>query len=95
LPIGAPAQRFYNLLCMAYGADPQTFGDLISQGYLPESRARSCHNEYGELNFAFQQLIQPHLDPQLTKEVMQKEWLPADNTTASRPDLPPVPQGAH
>jgi Putative metallopeptidase len=28
---GAPVQRFYNLLCIAYGADPQTFGDLVDQ----------------------------------------------------------------
>jgi hypothetical protein len=91
---GAPAQRFYNLVCIAYGADPQTFSDVVEKGYLPQSRARSCHNEYGELNFAFQQMIRPHLDPQLTKEVMQKEWLPADNTTASRPDLPPPPEGS-
>ena len=49
---GAPMQRFYNLLCLAYGADQQTFGDLIDQkhgrvaeatalfqGHLPEARA--------------------------------------------------------
>jgi hypothetical protein len=24
---GTPAQRFYNLLCIAYGADAQLFGD--------------------------------------------------------------------
>jgi hypothetical protein len=43
---GAPVQRFYNLLCMAYGADPQTFGDLVGKGYLPESRAtaRPAHS---------------------------------------------------
>jgi hypothetical protein len=88
---GAPVQRFYNLLCMAYGADPQTFGDLVQRGYLPQARARSCHNEYGELNFAFQQLIKPYLDPELTKAVMQKSWLPE---ATSRPGLPPVPTTA-
>lgn len=61
---GAPAQRFYNLLCIAYGADPQTFGDLVDKGYLPSQRAKSCRTEYGEVNFAFQQLIKPYLDPQ-------------------------------
>src|SRR5262245_27292549 len=88
---GAPVQRFYNLLCMAYGADPQTFGDLVGKGYLPQARARSCHNEYGELNFAFQQLIKPYLDPELTKAVLQKSWLPEAST---RPPLPDAPQGA-
>ena len=28
---GAPMQRFFNLLCMAYGADQQTFGDLVEE----------------------------------------------------------------
>jgi hypothetical protein len=36
---GAPMQRFYNLLCMAYGADRETFGDLVTNGYLPQARA--------------------------------------------------------
>jgi hypothetical protein len=91
---GAPAQRFYNLICIAYGADPQTFSDVVEKGYLPQSRARSCHNEYGELNYAFQQVIKPHLDPQLTKEVMQKDWLPVENANTSRPAAPPPPEGA-
>ena len=44
----APVQRFYNLLCMAYGSDPQTFGDLVDKGYLPQARAKGCRTEYGE-----------------------------------------------
>ena len=30
---GAPMQRLYNMLCMAYGADPADFGDLVDKGY--------------------------------------------------------------
>src|SRR5262249_24123311 len=33
---GTPAQRLYNLLCLAYGADPQLFGDFVENGYLPK-----------------------------------------------------------
>jgi hypothetical protein len=88
---GAPVQRFYNLLCMAYGADPQTFSDLVDKGYLPQARAKGCRTEYGELNFAFEQLIKPYLDPELTKQVVQKSWLP-DATT--RPPPPPAPDQA-
>lgn len=89
---GAPAQRFYNLLCIAYGADPQTFGDLIDKGYLPPARAKTCRTEYGEVNFAFQQLIRPNLDPELAKAVMQKDWLPPEDL--KRPDPPPPPPAA-
>jgi hypothetical protein len=77
---GAPVQRFYNLLCLAYGADKQTYADLVESGYLPKDRARSCGMEYGELNFAFQQLIKPHLDPALAKAVLEKSWLPEQTT---------------
>ena len=85
---GAPAQRFYNLLCMAYGADRETFADLVDKGYLPQARAKGCRTEYGELNFAFQHLIKPNLDPELTKSVMQQSWLPE---TIARPEPPPPP----
>ena len=88
---GAPAQRFYNLLCMAYGADPQSFSDLVDKGYLPQARAKGCRTEYGELNFAFQQLIKPNLDPELTKAVVQKSWLPEATTRPpplAAPDQP-------
>ena len=39
---GTPTQRFYNLLCMAYGADPKLFGDVVGKGFLPEDRAVGC-----------------------------------------------------
>jgi Putative metallopeptidase len=76
---GPPAQRFYNLLCLAYGADPVLFADVVEMKYLPKERARVCRGQYGELNYAFQQLILPHLDRQLAKQVMDKSWLPADD----------------
>jgi Putative metallopeptidase len=96
---GAPMQRFYNLLCIAYGADQETFGDLadhqhltetraLFQGHLPEGRARGCRIEFGELNFAFQHLIKPHMDQQLAKAVLQDGWLP---DVLAEPDAPPEP----
>jgi Putative metallopeptidase len=76
---GPPAQRYYNLLCLAYGADPVLFGDVVDMKYLPKERARLCRGQYGELNYAFHQLIGPHLDRQLANQVMDKSWLPADD----------------
>lgn len=72
----APMQRFYNLLCIGYGADPPLFSDLVKKGYLPQSRADNCRTEYNEMNFAFHQVIGPHLDPQLAKAVLNRTWLP-------------------
>ena len=73
---GLPAQRFYNLLCMAYGAHPKVFADVVEKGFLPQSRAADCKREYDQVAFAFQQLILPHVDRQLARQVMDKTWLP-------------------
>jgi hypothetical protein len=75
---GPPAQRYYNLLCLAYGADPVVFADIVDKNYLPRERARLRRGQYGELAYAFHQLIAPHLDRQFAKQVMDKSWLPPD-----------------
>ncbi|HJZ33788.1 MAG TPA: DUF4344 domain-containing metallopeptidase [Hyphomicrobiaceae bacterium] len=71
---GVPAQRFFNLLCVAYGADPKTFADV--ETYLPNARAVGCKREYNQVAFAFQQLVMPHVDRSLAQQVMKKSWLP-------------------
>jgi len=76
---GAPMQRFYNLLCMAYGADREAFAEVVEKGYLPQQRARGCKTEYGEMNFAFQKLFVPAIDNELWTQVMSKKWLPDPN----------------
>jgi len=76
---GPPAQRYYNLLCLAYGADAVLFADIVDMKYLPSERAKLCRGQYGELAYAFHQLIAPHLDQQLAKQVMDKSWLPPDD----------------
>jgi hypothetical protein len=72
----APMQRYYNLMCVGYGAYPELFSSLIEKGYLPKSRADSCRREYEEVKFAFQTSIAPHLDPKLAQQVLDRTWLP-------------------
>ena len=43
---GIPAQRFFNVLCIAYGADQKLFADVVEKGYLPKKRAEGCDVEY-------------------------------------------------
>ena len=74
-----PAQRFFNLLCIAYGADPTTFAYVVEEKYLPEGRARDCQREYNEVAFAFRKLIGPHLDQELVKATLHKDWLPPES----------------
>ena len=72
---GSPEQRFYNLLCLAYGYDDKLFADVLQKEYLPQTRARNCRYEFGVLRYAFRQLIVPHLDMEIAKQVMASKWL--------------------
>jgi Putative metallopeptidase len=76
---GMPAQRFFNLLCIAYGADPTTFSYVVEEKFLPEERARDCKREYDEVAFAFNKLIGPHLDQELVQRTLQRDWLPPES----------------
>ena len=72
---GTPAQRAYNELCIAYGADPKLFGDVVSQGYLPQKRAEGCGDEYAQIAEAFEKLIMPHIDRAQARRVLDGAWL--------------------
>jgi hypothetical protein len=73
---GLPQERFYNLLCIAFGADPVQFADLVQAGYLPPRRSRRCKREYEKLADAFQKEIRPHIDHEMAKKVLNSNWLP-------------------
>jgi Putative metallopeptidase len=59
---GTPAQRLFNLLCIAYGSDKELFADVVEKGFLPEDRADLCEDEYRQIDFAYRTLIAPHVD---------------------------------
>ena len=75
---GAPAQRFFNLICLAYGANPTVFADVVDKGYLPKDRARDCRGEYNQAALAFEDLIEPHVDQALKRQVLDQSWLPPE-----------------
>lgn len=70
-----PAQRAFNTLCIAYGANRRLFANVVSEGYLPKARAEFCHEEYEQVQDAFDILIQPHIDPELQKQIHGRAWL--------------------
>ena len=79
---GTPEQRFYNLVCIAYGYDAKIFAKVIELGYLPAARAKVCKYEYSNLRFAIKTLIEPHVDQQLAETVMAISWFtPPDART--------------
>ena len=69
-------QRAFNLLCIAYGADPELFEDVVKMGGLPEERVEICEEEYEHIAYAYQTLIGPHIDPDLAKKIFDRSWLP-------------------
>jgi hypothetical protein len=73
---GLPEQRFYNLLCLAYGADPTQFADVVENGYLPKDRSENCAYEFQTLERAWRREIRPHIDLGMAKTVLDTEWLP-------------------
>jgi hypothetical protein len=62
-----PIQRLYNLLCLAYGADPKRFGALASSGALPAARAEGCEDEHRQVARAYAKLLKPHVDPEIAE----------------------------
>jgi hypothetical protein len=82
---GTPTQRFYNLLCIAYGADPVLFADFASTGMLPKDRAEYCEDEYKQVAYAFRTLLRPYIDRKLARG-MHRSWLaPVDRPPPRRP----------
>ena len=69
-------QRAFNLLCIAYGADPELFEDIVKLGGLPQDRIDICEEEYDLIAHAYETLIGPHIDPDLAKEIFDRSWLP-------------------
>jgi hypothetical protein len=71
------AQRYYNVLCLAYGSDPEFFGGIVRRGYLPAERAETCEEEWRQVEYAVKTLIQGKVDTEAMARVRaryQKRW---------------------
>jgi hypothetical protein len=66
-------QRFYNVLCLAYGADPGTVAP-VAERYLPRERAVRCANEYRKKRKAWETMTEPYTrHPQVKQELKKGE----------------------
>ena len=72
---GLPQERFYNLVCLAFGANRQEFADAA--GYLPPTRSPKCSYEYQTLVRAFHKEISPHINQEMARRVLDTDWLQA------------------
>jgi hypothetical protein len=73
------SQRIYNYLCVAYGSDPETFGNIVRDTLLKTSRASRCADEYRKLDQSFRNTILPHLDARRLAKVKATRWLEPEN----------------
>jgi hypothetical protein len=83
---GTMAERFFNILCLAYGADNELFKDIVANGYLPKERAEGCSDEYAQVAYAFKTLIGPYIDRKLAAK-LHRSWLaPVNSPPPRRPE---------
>jgi Putative metallopeptidase len=61
-------QRVYNFLCSVLGNDPQRLQSLVTDGYVPETRAMLCRREWAQLDYGWWTLLEPHLTVSSRKE---------------------------
>ncbi len=95
---GQPEQRFYNLVCIAYGYDPKIFAGVVDKKWLPATRAKVCELEYQNLRYAVKTMINPHIDKALADKVIETGFSPAANPpqpVQNAPDQRNNPGGSH
>lgn len=81
-------QRFYNILCLIYGSDPQKYAGFVASGNLPEARAQRCAEEYGKTQRAWEKLLQPHLANDAAQEI---GYQPSVEVAETEPEQPAPP----
>lgn len=54
-------QRFYSILCWAYGHNESANQQLVKDGVLPQERSERCSGEYEQLAASWSKLLAPHL----------------------------------
>jgi len=86
---GLDVQRFYNVLCMAYGSEPAAYHGMVERGYLPKDRADGCEEEFAQVGFAVRKLISPSLDPKAVekfrKERAKRQAAPVQASSPPNP----------
>ena len=53
--------RMYNLLCWAYGADPEANASIVDDGELPSDRGEMCEDEYAKMQYGWASLLDPYM----------------------------------
>jgi hypothetical protein len=86
------SQRYYNLLCWAYGSDPDNSEALVEEWSLPEARAEQCGDEYALLDRSWSRLLKPHLRDDEVAPIIRAERTPKRPTVDDVAPKPAPPE---
>ena len=86
-------QRFFNLLCLAYGSDPSTFSFVKRD--LPPDRAAGCVREFKRLEVSISKLCEGHADLGLLAELRQYFRKPRPNVVQGSAEAGVRSDGGH
>ena len=53
--------RFYDMICLVYGSNPQKNAFMVSRNVLPRERAERCSAEYERANRSWMKLLLPYI----------------------------------
>jgi hypothetical protein len=75
---GLDLQRAYNIVCLMVGASPEKFMGLANEVKLPEERQSSCHFDFSNAQWSWEQVLKPHRrKPDELKTIIQVNYAPA------------------
>lgn len=67
-------QRFYDILCWTYGADPEANQFIVGRRGLPRDRAKYCERKFSDIESSWERLLEPHLT---------SNWLEEDSRSST------------
>ena len=79
-----PAQRYFNLLCMAYGADPKLFAYVVDKSLLPKERAETCDEEYQQIAISSKRVSLVSTPTGITAASTRPAGITAEHITSAR-----------
>jgi hypothetical protein len=78
---GTPEERYFNLICIAYGYDQRLFS--LEMNKIPPNRAQKCRDEYEDIKYAMHTVFWSHLDHDKVKRVLAMKWFIDINANTS------------
>ena len=85
-------QRYFNLQCLVYGSNPARYVGIVTEGDLPEARAKTCPAEARRVDKAWLRLLLPHVAPkyEMTEEKANRLFEQRERERNRNAELPYV-----